>query len=41
MEDIHALHPKSTTFLDEESLFEFAKAYDSNLEDLKHEVHQV
>lgn len=41
MKDIQALYPNSTTFLDEKSLFFFAKAYDSNLEDLKHEVHQV
>lgn len=38
---MQALHPNSTTFMDEKNLFEFAKAYDSNLEDMKHEVHQV
>lgn len=41
MEGIQALHPNSTTFIDEKNSSEFAKAYDSNLEDMKHEVHQV
>lgn len=41
MQGVQSLNPKSTTFLNEEPLFAFAQIYESDLEDLKHEVHQT
>uniref|UniRef100_A0A672SDU0 HAT C-terminal dimerisation domain-containing protein n=1 Tax=Sinocyclocheilus grahami TaxID=75366 RepID=A0A672SDU0_SINGR len=38
MHGIQALHTKSSTFLQEEPLFSFAEIFDSNIEDLKHEL---
>uniref|UniRef100_A0A8C4F7V8 HAT C-terminal dimerisation domain-containing protein n=1 Tax=Dicentrarchus labrax TaxID=13489 RepID=A0A8C4F7V8_DICLA len=35
-----ALNPSSPTFLREEAVLLLAEAYDSNIEDLKHELHQ-
>ena len=34
-------NPKSTAFLNEDPLFAFAQTFESDLEDLKHEVHQT
>lgn len=41
MQGIQALHPKSSTFLHEEPLFSFAEIFESNIEDLKHELYQT
>ncbi|XP_036842735.1 uncharacterized protein LOC118965606 [Oncorhynchus mykiss] len=41
MQGIQTHNPKSTTFLNEEPLFSFAQTFESDLEDLKHEVHQT
>ncbi|XP_019905690.2 zinc finger MYM-type protein 1 isoform X1 [Esox lucius] len=41
MKGIQALNPKSTTFCQEEVLFPFASIYECNIEDLKHEMHQM
>lgn len=41
MQGVQSLNPKSTTFLNEEPLFAFAQTFESDLEDLKHEVHQT
>uniref|UniRef100_A0A671K1Y8 HAT C-terminal dimerisation domain-containing protein n=1 Tax=Sinocyclocheilus anshuiensis TaxID=1608454 RepID=A0A671K1Y8_9TELE len=41
MHGIQALHLKSSTFLQEEPLFSFAEIFDSNIEDLKHELYQT
>ncbi|KAK7138386.1 hypothetical protein R3I94_013871 [Phoxinus phoxinus] len=41
MQGVQSLNPKSTTFLNEEPLFAFAQIFESDLEDLKHEVHQT
>ncbi|XP_022529426.2 zinc finger MYM-type protein 1 isoform X1 [Astyanax mexicanus] len=40
MNGIQALNPKSDGFLKEDTLFSFAKMYESNIEDLGHELHQ-
>ncbi len=41
MKGIQALNPPSSNFLDEESIALLAKAYDADMEDLKHELHQT
>nr|XP_023849718.1 zinc finger MYM-type protein 1-like [Salvelinus alpinus]XP_023849719.1 zinc finger MYM-type protein 1-like [Salvelinus alpinus] len=41
MQGVQSLNPKSTTFLNEEPLFAFAQTFESDFEDLKHEVHQT
>uniref|UniRef100_A0A673HC17 HAT C-terminal dimerisation domain-containing protein n=1 Tax=Sinocyclocheilus rhinocerous TaxID=307959 RepID=A0A673HC17_9TELE len=41
MKGIQALNPSSSNFLDEESIVLLAKAYDADMEDLKHELHQT
>lgn len=38
---IHALNPSSPTFLREEAVLLLAEAYESNIEDLKYELHQT
>ncbi len=40
MKGIQALHPQSSIFLREEDLFAFAVIFDSNVDDLAHELHQ-
>lgn len=40
MKGIQALHPQSSTFLHED-LFAFAEIFDSNVDDLTHEIHQI
>uniref|UniRef100_A0A667WWJ6 DUF4371 domain-containing protein n=1 Tax=Myripristis murdjan TaxID=586833 RepID=A0A667WWJ6_9TELE len=41
MRGIQALNPKSNSFLEEAPLFLFGTIYETNLEDLKHELHQA
>lgn len=41
MHGVQSLNPKTSTFLNEETLFAFAQVYESDLEDLKHKVHQT
>ena len=41
MQGVQSLNPKSTIFLEEEPLFAFAQTFESDLEDLKHEIHQI
>ena len=41
MQGVQALNPSSATFLREEAVLLLANAYDSNIEDLKHELHQT
>lgn len=41
MKGIQALNPSSGTFLREEDVLFLARAYDSNTDDLKHEVPQI
>lgn len=41
MQGIQALNPKSRNFLDEETIFSFARIYECDVEDIKHELHQV
>ena len=41
MQGVQSLSPKSTTFLNEAPLFAFAQTFESDLEDLKYEVHQT
>lgn len=41
MKGIQALHPQSSIFLREEDLFAFAEIFDSNVDDLAHELHQI
>ncbi|KAL6476361.1 hypothetical protein MHYP_G00148600 [Metynnis hypsauchen] len=41
MKGVQSLNPKSATFLNEEPLCAFAQTYESDLSDLKHEVHQT
>lgn len=41
MQGIQALNPSSPTFLREETVLLLADAYDSNTDDLKHELHQA
>uniref|UniRef100_A0A8C5BKB5 HAT C-terminal dimerisation domain-containing protein n=1 Tax=Gadus morhua TaxID=8049 RepID=A0A8C5BKB5_GADMO len=41
MQGVQALNPSSTTFLREETVLLLGNAYDSNIEDLKHELHQT
>ena len=41
MQGVQALNPSSTTFLREESVLLWANAYDSNIEDLKHELRET
>lgn len=41
MQGIQCLNLNSTPFLREEALFAFAQPIESNLEDLKHEVHHT
>lgn len=41
MKGIQALNPSTSNFLDEESIALLAKAYDADMEDLKHELHQT
>ena len=41
MQGVQSLNPKRTAFLNEELLFDFAQTFESDLEDLKHEVHQT
>uniref|UniRef100_A0A3B3XKF8 HAT C-terminal dimerisation domain-containing protein n=1 Tax=Poecilia mexicana TaxID=48701 RepID=A0A3B3XKF8_9TELE len=41
MQGVQALNPSSQTFLKDEAVFLLATAYDSNIENLKHELHQV
>uniref|UniRef100_A0A3Q2NU83 Uncharacterized protein n=1 Tax=Fundulus heteroclitus TaxID=8078 RepID=A0A3Q2NU83_FUNHE len=41
MRGVQALNPSSPTFLREEAVLLLAEAYDSNIEDLKHELHQT
>ncbi|MEQ2248627.1 hypothetical protein ILYODFUR_020894 [Ilyodon furcidens] len=38
---VQSLNPKSAVFLNEEPLFAFAQTFESDLGDLKHEVHQT
>jgi len=38
---IQALNPSNSNFLDEESIALLAKAYDADMEELKHELHQT
>lgn len=38
---MQSLNPKSATLLSEEHLFAFAQTFESDLSDLKHEVHQT
>ncbi len=40
MTGIQTLNPTSDAFLKEKSLFPFARMYESNIEDLGHELHQ-
>ncbi len=40
MQGIQALNPKSRNFLDEETIFGFARIYECDTDDLKHELHQ-
>lgn len=40
MNGIQTLNPTSDVFLKEKSLFPFARMYESNIEDLGHELHQ-
>ncbi|XP_040890423.1 zinc finger MYM-type protein 1-like isoform X2 [Toxotes jaculatrix] len=40
MNSIPALNPQKDTFLKEKDLFSFAQLYDSNIDDLGHELHQ-
>ncbi|XP_041856904.1 zinc finger MYM-type protein 1-like [Melanotaenia boesemani] len=41
MQGVQALNPSSPTFLTEEAVLLLANAYGSNIEDLKHELHQT
>lgn len=41
MQGVQSLNPKSETFLNEAHLFAFARTFESDLSDLKHEVHQT
>ncbi len=41
MQGIQALNPKSRNFLDEETIFGFARIYECDTDDIKHELHQV
>lgn len=41
MQGVQALNPSSPTFLREDAVLLLAEAYDSNIEDLKHELHQT
>lgn len=41
MQGVQSLNPKSAIFLNDEPLFAFAKTFESDLVDLKHEVHQT
>lgn len=41
MKGIQALNPSSSNFLDEESIALLAKAYDADMQDLQHELHQT
>uniref|UniRef100_A0A673GCT8 Uncharacterized protein n=1 Tax=Sinocyclocheilus rhinocerous TaxID=307959 RepID=A0A673GCT8_9TELE len=41
MQGIQALNPKSRNFLDEETIFRFARIYEFDTDDIKHELHQV
>ncbi len=41
MQGIQALNPKSRNFLDEETIFSFARIYECDTDDIKHELHQV
>ncbi len=38
---IQALNPTSSTFCQEEALFPFASIYSCNINDLRHELHQI
>ena len=40
MNSINALNPNSDVFLKETALFSFVRLYDSNTEDLRHELFQ-
>ncbi len=40
MQGIQALNPKSRNFLDEETIFGFARIYECDTDDIKHELHQ-
>ncbi len=40
MKGIQALNPKSRNFLDEETIFGFARIYECDTDDIKHELHQ-
>ncbi len=41
MKGIHALNPKNSGFLQEEAVFCFGEIYESDSEDLRHELHQA
>ncbi|XP_077053348.1 zinc finger MYM-type protein 1-like [Siphateles boraxobius] len=41
MRGVQALHPNSNSFLQESPFFSFAEIYESDLDDLKHELHQA
>ncbi|KAJ7997958.1 hypothetical protein DPEC_G00217560 [Dallia pectoralis] len=41
MEGVHSLDPKSPSFLKEEPLLALGKTSESDLKDLKHELHQT
>ncbi|XP_032411152.1 zinc finger MYM-type protein 1-like isoform X1 [Xiphophorus hellerii] len=41
MQGVQSLNPKSATFLNEEPLIAFGHIFESDLDDLKHEVHQI
>lgn len=41
MKGVQALNPSSSSFLREEAVLLLANAYESNTEDLKHELHQT
>lgn len=41
MQGIQALNPKSRNFLVEETIFSFARIYECDTDDIKHELHHV
>ena len=41
MQGVQSLNQKSTTYMNEEPLFAFAPTFESDVEDLKHEVYQT
>lgn len=41
MEGVQSLDPKSSSFLKEKPLLALGKTFESDLEDLKHELHQT